>query len=290
MVVLDPAGHVAAQQRDLLVATTALMLLVVLPVLVAIGWVAWRYRESNQNVGYAPEWEHSTLLELLMWSVPLIIIIAIGAITWIGTHTLDPYHPLTGAHDSVPLSADKPALHVEVVSLDWKWLFFYPDYGIATVNELAAPVDVPIKFKLTSDGAMNSFYVPALAGQIYTMAGMETQLHGLMNTPGTYKGFSANYSGKGFTQMKFQFVAERRPDFEKWVAGVKADGGNLTRARFQALAKPSVGDPVRHFASYASGLYDAILNSCVDPKHMCMSEMMRIDAAGGRPIHDEASE
>lgn len=290
MVVLDPAGHVAAQQRDLLVATTVLMLLIVVPVLVAIGWVAWRYRESNQNVGYAPDWHHSTLLELLMWSVPLVIIIAIGAITWIGTHTLDPYSPLTGKHDSVPLAADKPALHVEVVSLNWKWLFFYPDYGIATVNELAAPVDVPIKFKLTSEDAMNSFYIPALAGQIYAMAGMQTKLHGLINTPGTYKGFSANYSGEGFTHMDFDFIAKRKPDFDRWVASVKAGGGNLTRASYQALAKPSIDDPVKRFASYAPGLYNAILNRCVDPKQMCMSQMMRIDAAGGRPIHEESSE
>lgn len=290
MVVLNPAGHVAAQQRDLLVATTVLMLLIVVPVLIAVGWVAWRYRESNQNVSYAPEWQHSTLLELLMWSIPLVIIIAIGALTWIGTHTLDPYHPLTGAHHSVPLSADKPVLHIEVVSLNWKWLFIYPDYGIATVNELAAPVDVPIKFKLTSQDMMNSFYIPALAGQIYAMAGMQTQLHGLMNKPGTYKGFSANYSGKGFTHMDFEFIAERKPDFEKWIARVKAGGGNLTRTRYQALTKPSIDDPVQYFANYAPKLYSAILNRCVDPQKMCMNKMMRIDAAGGRPIHVKAAE
>lgn len=290
MVVLDPAGHVAGQQRDLLVATTALMLLIVIPVLVAIAWIGWRYRESNPkpDVGYAPDWEHSTLLELLMWAVPLVIVIAIGAITWIGTHTLDPYHELTGKHTSEPLAQGKPALQVEVVSLNWKWLFFYPDYGIASVNELAAPANVPIKFKLTSEDAMNSFFIPALAGQIYAMAGMETQLNGLINTPGTYKGFSANYSGEGFTHMDFDFVVSRKADFKQWVTKVKSEGDTLTRARYQALAKPSINDEVQYFASTAPGLYKAILNRCVDPKNMCMSEMMHIDHNGGRPLHHEA--
>lgn len=290
MVVLNPAGHVAGQQRDLLVATTILMLLIVVPVLVALGWIGWRYRESNQKAAYAPDWEHSTLLELLMWSVPLVIVIAIGAITWIGTHTLDPYHPLNGKYESEPLAADKPVLRVEVVSLNWKWLFFYPDYGIATVNELAAPLNVPIHFKLTSSDAMNSLYIPALAGQIYTMAGMQTKLHGIINTAGSYTGFSANYSGEGFTHMDFDFIAQPKPDFAGWVASVKAQGEELNRARYASLAEPSIDDPVQYFSSYAPGLYKAILNQCVDPSQMCMDEMMHIDAMGGRPSHETPAE
>ena len=170
------------------------------------------------------------------------------------------------------------------MSLDWKWLFIYPEQGIAAVNELAAPVDTPINFKITSSDIMNSFFIPALAGQIYSMAGMETKLHGVINKPGVYKGFSANYSGAGFSGMRFEFHGVTRDDFRKWVATVRAKGGTLDRQSYARLAKPSANVPVRYYASVAPDLYDAILNMCVDRSKMCMDEMMMVDAGGGGGI------
>ncbi len=197
-VVLSPSGDIAAQQRDILIQSTSLMLLIVVPVMALTAIIAWRYRASNAAARYESEWHHSTHLELVIWSVPLLIIICIGAITWSGTHLLDPYRPLgrIGAEQPV-LKGTKP-LRVDVVALDWKWLFIYPDYGIATVNEIAAPVDQPINFHITASSVMNSFFIPALAGQIYAMPGMQTQLRAVINYAGVYEGFSANYSGAGF--------------------------------------------------------------------------------------------
>src|SRR5690606_34239423 len=177
---------------------------------------------------------------------------------------------------------------VEVVALDWKWLFFYPDYGIATVNEMAAPVDVPINFKLTASSVMNSFYVPALAGMIYTMPGMETKLHAVINKPGEYEGLSSNYSGDGFSHMRFKFHGVDQAGFDQWVARVKQNGTALNRDAYLKLEKPSVKEPVRYYATVADGLYEAVLNMCVREGQMCMKEMMHIDMMGGAGVesHD----
>ena len=204
-VVLAPAGDVAIQQRDLVVISTVLMLIIVLPVMALTIFFAWRYRQSNTAAPYEPEWDHSTQLELVIWSAPLLIIICLGALTWMGTHLLDPYRSLGRIAADKPIESKDASLNVEVVALDWKWLFIYPDYGVAAVNELAAPVDRPIRFRITASSVMNSFYIPALAGQIYAMPGMETKLHAVANKAGTYRGFSANYSGAGFSGMHFEF-------------------------------------------------------------------------------------
>jgi len=280
-VVLDPSGDVAVQQRNLIIESTVLMLLIIVPVIVLTLLFARHYREGNTQAVYDPEWHHSTQLEVVIWSAPLAIIIALGAITWLSTHTLDPYRALTriDASQSVPQGA-KP-LNVEVVALDWKWLFFYPDQGIATVNELAAPVNVPIAFKLTSATVWNSFYIPALAGQIYAMAGMQTQLHAVINKEGDYQGFSAQYSGSGFSRMNFAFHGLSQPNFDQWVAKVKASGATLDRATYMRLQEPSEQAPVQYFSVVENGLYDAVLNMCVTPGKMCVSEMNHIDATGG---------
>jgi cytochrome o ubiquinol oxidase subunit 2 len=217
MVVLHPAGAVAAQQGHLIVVSTVLMLLVIVPVIALTLLFAWRYRRSNTRATYAPDWDHSTQLELVIWAVPLLIIIALGAVTWISTHTLDPYRPLQRLDAARPVAAGTEPLSVEVVALDWKWLFIYPQLGIAVVNDLAAPVDVPITFKITAASVMNSFFIPALAGQIYAMPGMQTELHAVINRPGDYDGFSANYSGAGFSDMRFKFHGMSSGDFERWV-------------------------------------------------------------------------
>jgi cytochrome o ubiquinol oxidase subunit 2 len=265
LVVLHPAGDVAAQQGHLIVVSTILMLLIVVPVIALTLIFAWRYRQSNRTATYQPDWDHSTGLELLIWAAPLLIIIALGAVTWISTHTLDPYRPLRelSAHRNVP-AGTKP-LTVEVVALDWKWLFIYPDLGVAFVNELAAPVDVPIRFKITASSVMNSFFIPALAGQIYAMPGMQTELNAVINHPGAYEGFSANYSGAGFSGMHFKFRGMSAADFERWVQHARDAGSPLGGDVYRELVKPSERDPVRLYSSVDPGLYDAILNQCVTP-------------------------
>ena len=205
MVTMDPSGDVAVQQRNLIVASTALMLLVILPVIALTFVFAWRYRASNTSATYDPDWHHSTQLEVVIWTVPLLIIIALGAMTWISTHTLDPFRPLSRLAPNKPVPADVKPLAVEVVALDWKWLFIYPELGVASLNEMAAPANVPISFRITSSSVWNTFSVPALAGMIYAMPGMETQLQAVMNKEGEFTGLSAHYSGSGFSRMTFGF-------------------------------------------------------------------------------------
>lgn len=282
-VVMSPSGDIAAQQRDLIIWSVILMLIVIIPVIVMTFLFAWKYRASA-NAKYDPEWHHSTMLELLIWTIPLLIIIALGALTWVSTHQLDPYRPLDriGAGRDVP--AETQPLVVEVVALDWKWLFLYPEQGIASVNEMAAPVDRPIQFKLTASTVMNSFFIPALAGQIYAMPGMETKLHAVINKPGEFEGFSANYSGAGFSWMRFKFHGVTNEGFDDWVKKVKSNGTALNRDAYLKLEKPSEREPVRHYATVANGLYDAILNRCVEANRMCMKDVMAIDAQGGLGI------
>lgn len=281
-VLLAPAGDLAVRQRDLIIISTGLMLLIILPVIALTLLFAWRYRASNREAVYEPDWDHSTLLELVIWAAPLLIIIALGALTWVSTHKLDPYQSLSriDAQRDVPMGMQP--MTIEVVALDWKWLFFYPEQGIATVNELAAPVDQPIRFKITASTVMNSFFIPALAGQVYAMPGMETKLHAVINQPGVYQGFSANYSGEGFSGMYFKFHGMSTDEFAGWVRQAKAGGGVLTRDAYLQLEKPSELEPVRRYASVASGLYDAILNRCVEANRPCIKDMMAMSASRGQ--------
>jgi cytochrome o ubiquinol oxidase subunit II len=242
---------------------------------------AWRYRQSNTAGRYEPEWDHSTQLELVIWSAPLLIIVCLGALTWMGTHLLDPYRMLGRIASDRAVERGRAPLEVDVIALDWKWLFIYPDYGVATVNELAAPIDRPINFHITASSVMNSFYIPALAGQIYAMPGMETSLHAVVNKEGTYKGFSANYSGAGFSGMHFDFHGLTTDGFDAWIARAKASGAALGRSDYLTLERPSMNDPVRRYSSVDRDLYGAILNMCVEPGKMCMNEMTAIDAKGG---------
>ncbi len=277
-VLLHPSGDVAAQQAHLIVVSTLLMLLIIVPVIVLTLVFAWRYRQSNTQAEYAPDWNHSIQLELIIWAAPLLIIIALGAVTWISTHTLDPYRPLQKIDAYHFVAAGTQPLTVEVVALDWKWLFLYPEQGIAVVNEMAAPVDVPIRFKITSESVMNSFFIPALAGQIYAMPGMQTQLNAVINRPGEYEGFSANYSGAGFSWMRFKFRGMGADDFDRWVQEARTSGSALTREGYLELQRPSDRDPVRRYATVAPSLYDAILNRCVQPDRMCLRDMMSMPA------------
>ena len=279
-VLMNASGDVAVQQGRLIVVSTLLMLLIIIPVIVVTILFAWRYRASNKDATYTPDWNHSTRLELLIWGAPLLIIIALGLVTWISTHTLDPYRPLQRLDAKRAIAAGTVPMTVEVVALDWKWLFIYPELGIATVNELATPIDVPVRFKITASSVMNSFYIPALAGQIYAMPGMETTLHAVLNKPGTFDGFSANYSGAGFSDMRFKLHGMSQADFDRWVQATKAGGGSLDRVVYTQLEKPSVREPVHRYAAVAPDLYGAILNRCVAPGTTCMSETMSASGHG----------
>lgn len=280
-VLLSPAGDMALRQRNLIIIATCLMLLIIVPVIILTLLFAWRYRESANNAHYNPDWDHSTVLELAIWAAPLLIIITLGAVTWVSTHQLDPYRPLTRLDEQRPVAAEVKPLTVEVVAMDWKWLFLYPEQGIATVNELAAPVDRPIAFRITATSVMNAFFVPSLAGMVYAMPGMETKLHAVINRPGVYDGFSSNYSGAGFSHMRFKFHGLSSEEFDRWVQQVKSSGSPLSKDTYLKLAKPSESDPVQRYASVAPGLYDRILNRCVEGQ-ACLADTMASNNNRGR--------
>ena len=252
MEILSPKGDIGAQEKTLLFTATGLMLIVVIPVIIMILTFAWKYRASNTKADYQPKWAHSTAIEVVVWTVPCIIVAILAVITWRSTHALDPYKPLVSEHKPVT---------IEVVSLDWKWLFIYPEYDIATVNEIAFPVDVPVNFRITSASVMNSFFIPQLGSQIYSMAGMETKLHLNAREPGTYAGISANYSGAGFSGMRFKAIATSQEGFDNWVKEAKASATSLTPAVYQELTKRSERNPVVKYASVPPSMFDYILGS-----------------------------
>jgi cytochrome o ubiquinol oxidase subunit II len=281
MVVMNPTGDVAVQQRDLILFSTGVMLLIIVPVLALTVLFAWRYRHGNPDKVYDPNFDHSTTLELVIWACPLLIIIALSAVTWTSTHLLDPFRPLDRIAPGRPVPANARPLEVEVVSLDWKWLFIYPEQGIATVNELALPIDRPVRFKITSADQFSTFYAPTLAGMIYVMPGMQSQLNAVINKPGESWGFSGNYTGAGHSDNRFKLRAMDDARFGQWMAQVKSGAGQgaLVPASYLALAKPSAKVPVMHFASVAPGLFNRVLNRCVEAGKPCMIDVMRRDMA-----------
>lgn len=281
--VLAPSGHVAAAQRDLLVISTGLMLLIIVPVMVLTVLFAWKYRAGNAKADYRPNWDHSTKLELVIWAAPLLIIICLGALTWVGTHLLDPYRPLSKRADGSSLAQVAP-LKVEVVALDWKWLFILPEQGVASVNDLALPVGRPVEFTLTSSTVMNAFYIPAMAGMIYAMPAMETKLHGIFDAAGDYQGLASHYSGAGFSGMRFKVHAVDDAGFDAWVAAAKGAERTLDRATYKTLEAPSENERPAYFSTVEKGLFDRIVNLCVDDGKMCMADMMAIDAKGGMGV------
>lgn len=250
--VLDPHGPVGASAKLILIDSLAIMLAIVVPTILAIIGFAWWFRASNQRATYRPDWEFSGQLELIVWAIPALVITFLGGIAWYGSHALDPFRPLP--------STTKP-IEVQVVSLDWKWLFIYPDEGVAAVNQLVMPVGTPVHFRLTSSGVMNSFFVPQLGSQIYAMSGMTSQLHLQADQAGTYPGRSAQFSGDGFASMHFDVHAVSPEDYAKWIAGWKANGPALDRAAYAALAQPGVPAQPSTYKSVEPGLFDSIVNA-----------------------------
>lgn len=255
-VVLNPQGTIAAQQRDLMLFASLLSLIVIIPVFAMTIFIGWKYRASNKKARYSPDWAHSRVAETVWWGVPVILITVLAVITWHTTHSLDPYKPI---------ASDKKALEVQVIALDWKWLFIYPEYNIASVNYVALPEQTPVNFSITSDAPMNSFWIPSLGGQVYAMAGMTTKLHLMADKPGTYQGASANLSGKGFASMKFTAHSMTEPDFTAWVRSVQHAPDTLTLERYKELAKPTEKHPQTFFALKEPGLYDTVVMKYMVP-------------------------
>ncbi|WP_233866909.1 ubiquinol oxidase subunit II [Paraburkholderia adhaesiva] len=247
---LDPKGSIGVAEKSLITTATVTMLAVVVPVIILTLWFAYRYRASNRNATYAPKWAHSTAIEVVVWGIPAAIILFLAILTWRTTHELDPYQPIQ--------SNVKP-INVEVVALDWKWLFIYPDLGIASVNQLAVPVGTPVNFRITSDSVMNSFFIPQLGTQIYAMAGMQTRLHLIADHAGQYEGISSNFSGKGFSDMKFNTLATSQQDFDAWVQKVKASSTQLSMDQYATVAQPSEKAPVQYFSTVAPKLFNNII-------------------------------
>ncbi len=257
-----PMGTIAAREKHLLILTTSLMLLVVIPVIILTLWICYRYREGAGGT-YRPKWTHSTILEVICWGVPTVIIVTLAIIVWDTTHELNPYKPL---------ESDKKPVVIEVVALDWKWMFIYPEQKIATINYIKIPTDRPIDFRITSAAPMNSFMIPQLGGQIYAMAGMVTQLHLLATHEGRYRGFSANYTGMGFSEMQFHADATSDKKFNSWVKHVKEGGHTTLTANYfwDNLVKQSIANPVTYYSNVDNNLFDSIKNAYMTPKDRAM--------------------
>lgn len=253
-VLFDSKGAVGIAQRDLIFICIGLMLIVVVPAIVMALWFPWRFRASNTKEEYRPDWAHSTKIEVVVWGVPLLIVIALATIVWKSTHALDPYRPLDVAGEP---------LHVQVIATDWKWLFVYPDYGIATVNQLNFPAGRQLVFDITSNSTMNTFFIPQLGGQIYAMAGMRTKLHLIANEEGEFRGMSGNYSGHGFSKMNFVAKATSEQAFDRWVSQVRTAPISLDFETFKKVAQPSQGHAVVHFGGVQSNLFKSVIDQFI---------------------------
>jgi cytochrome o ubiquinol oxidase subunit 2 len=250
--VLDPHGPVGDAERTILFNAMVIMLAVVVPVILATGLFAWWFRAGNRRARRRPEWSYAGRVEFVVWAIPALVVLFLGGIGWISSHDLDP---------RTRLQAAAAPIEVEVVSLDWKWLFIYPSLGIASVNRLVAPAGTPLHFRLTSAGVMNSFFIPQLGSQIYTMAGMATELNLQADDQGTFTGLSAQFSGDGFSDMRFEVAAVSPQAFAQWIDETRAHGGSLGPGEYAELTRPSHKDAPRTFAAVSPRLFEAILAS-----------------------------
>lgn len=252
---LDPKGQVGQEELRLILTAFGLMMTVVIPVIVMTVVFSWRYRHTNSAAKYTPNWAHSNKIEAVVWLVPLVIIAFLAVITWQTSHSLNPNVPIETEEGVEPMEID-------VVALDWKWLFIYPDQGIASVNEVAFPVDTPVKFNITSATVMNAFMIPRLGSQLYAMAGMDNELHLIAEEEGVYPGRSTNYSGAGFSEMIFEAQVTSQEGFEDWVEKVRQSSASLSFAEgFEELATPTIGHPIEYYSNVPAELYENIVQS-----------------------------
>ena len=257
--VLDPKGPIALAERQILLNALGIMLAIVIPVILAILGVAFWFRASNERARYRSNFAYSGRLEMLVWSIPAMTVFLVGGVAWVGSHDLSPRKPIVSTVR--PLGVTVRPLRVQVASLDWKWLFIYPDQGVASVNRLIIPVGTPVSLELTSSGVMNSFFVPQLGSQIYTMAGMITRLHLQADHAGTYRGFSAQFSGDGFSDMHFDADAVPDEKFAQWLDAARSAGPELDAKTYADLAKPSAAVAPFTYRAVAPGLFNSIMVS-----------------------------
>jgi cytochrome o ubiquinol oxidase subunit II len=251
--VMNPQGMIAMKERDLIVTSSVLMLIIIIPVFIMTWFIAWKFRASNPKGEHAPDWEHNYIAEYCWWGVPFIIVMILAFLTWKSSHDLSPYKPL---------QMDKKPVVIQAVALDWKWLFIYPEEGIATVNFIQFPENTPINFEITADAPMNSFWIPALGGQIYAMPAMRTKLHLIANETGEFRGASANISGVGFAGMFFTAKATSQEEFDQWVVKIKTS----TPLEYEKLALPSQYEPAAFYSLPQSDLFDRILMKYEPPR------------------------
>jgi cytochrome o ubiquinol oxidase subunit 2 len=256
MNILDPQGPIAAAEKTILIDSLAIMLAIVVPTIIAIVAFAFWFRAGNSRARYLPEWAYSGRIELVVWSIPALTVILLSGVAWIGAHELDPGKPISGSQ--------KP-LRIQAVSLDWKWLFIYPDQKIATVNTLTIPSGVPLQFELTSASVMNAFFIPQFGSMIYTMNGMTTRLNLQADKPGDYQGLSSHFSGDGFAGMSFAVHAVPESAFNDWAAQTGKTDGRLNVDSYAALAKPSTNDKPAAFRLDDPGLFEAIATQKLPP-------------------------
>jgi cytochrome o ubiquinol oxidase subunit II len=256
VVLFHPKGPIGATERFVIIAALVLMSIVVIPVFIMNFWFARKYRASNPESKYMPKWSYDRKIDMTMWGVPIAIVIVLAILAWTRTHALDPYKPIPRGDP----------IHLQVVALDWKWLFIYPDHNIATVNQIVFPVNVPVSFKLTSDTVMTSFFIPQLGTQIYAMAGRRSRLHLLADHPGTYSGHNQQFSGTHYADMFFQAQAVSREEFQAWLEKVKQFPERLDLNRYKELARPSPGYPVTYFSAVEPHLFEEIMSKYIPPR------------------------
>ena len=249
--VLEPHGPIALAESSILIDATFIMLAIIVPAIAATLGFAWWFRASNTKAFYRPGWAYSGRVELLIWSVPLLTIIFLGGIAWIGAHRLDP---------SVPIASDNKRLEIQVVSLDWKWLFIYPEQNVGAVNQLVIPANTPVRFTLTSASVWNSFFVPQLGSQIYTMKGMATRLFLMADREGTFYGESTHFSGDGFSKMHFPVTSVSSEVFLAWIKQAQASSRTLDAEQYEMLAKQSIADKPSTYRASEPGLFDKIVS------------------------------
>jgi cytochrome o ubiquinol oxidase subunit 2 len=254
--VLEPKGIIGEKERDLIITASLLMLIVVIPVFVFTLFFAWKYRASNEKAKHTPDWEHNYIAEYCWWGVPLVIILVLAIITWKSSHELNPFRPIV---------SDKKPIEIQVVALDWKWLFIYPEHGIAAINFVQFPEKTPLNFEITSDAPMNSFWIPQLGGQIYAMPAMRSKLHLMANEIGSYRGVSANISGTGFAGMRFTANSTSDEDFHAWVQMIKQSAKPLNLDEYDQLVAPSEYHPVTYYVLAQEDLFERILMKYMAP-------------------------
>lgn len=259
LVLMHPKGSIGLEEQKLILISFALMLVVVIPVIIMTIFFSIKYRSTNvNNTHYCPNWDHSKTIEYIIWIIPICIIIILSVLTWESTHKLDPKKPL--------IHTKSEPIIIDVIALNWKWLFIYPKNNIAVINELTIPINVPVQFNVTSNAVMNSFFIPQLGSQIYAMAGMHTQLFLIANQPGTYRGISSNFSGQGFSGMKFTVIATKNEEeFNQWINNVKLSKYRIDDMHtYEELAKPSIFNPVMYFSNVKHNLFYTVINKFIN--------------------------